>query len=62
MTDQVPAKAVGSIERAASVLKLFAESSEPTLGITEIAKSVGLSKAVVHRVVSSLRDCAVAGG
>lgn len=50
------ARTVGSIERATSVLALFAESKRPTLGVTEIATELGLSKAVVHRMLASLRD------
>lgn len=46
----------GAVQRAAGVLTLFTESPSPTLGITEIAQSMGLSKAVVHRLVSSLRE------
>lgn len=52
--------AVGSspsaVERAAGVLGLFTESATPTLGITEIANALGLSKAVVHRLLASLRE------
>jgi DNA-binding IclR family transcriptional regulator len=34
---------------------LFIDSKKASLGVTEIAKELGLSKAVVHRVLSSLR-------
>jgi IclR family acetate operon transcriptional repressor len=47
---------IGSIERATAVLRLFIDMPGPSLGITEIATALGLSKAVVHRVVTSLRD------
>lgn len=57
MTDdvaqQVPTSAV---ERAAAVLGLFASATSATLGITEIAQSLGLSKAVVHRLLGALRE------
>lgn len=45
---------VTAIERAADVLALFANSG-PTLGVTEIAQTLGLSKTVVYRVLSSFR-------
>jgi DNA-binding IclR family transcriptional regulator len=44
-----------AIERATDVLVLFAESDEQTLGVTEIAQALGLSKAVVYRILSSFR-------
>ncbi|NOY55394.1 MAG: IclR family transcriptional regulator [Actinobacteria bacterium] len=46
---------VTAIERAADVLTLFANSDSPTLGVTEIAHHLELSKAVVHRILTSLR-------
>lgn len=53
MTD---GKTIGAIERATSVLLLFADAGQPTLGVTEIATTLGLSKAVVHRTLASLRQ------
>lgn len=47
---------VAAIERAADVLFLFASSGNGTLGVTEIAGSLEISKAVVHRILASLRD------
>jgi DNA-binding IclR family transcriptional regulator len=44
-----------AIERATDVLALFADSDEQTLGVTEIATALGLSKAVVYRILSSFR-------
>jgi DNA-binding IclR family transcriptional regulator len=44
-----------AIERATDVLALFADSDEETLGVTEIAQALGLSKAVVYRILSSFR-------
>jgi DNA-binding IclR family transcriptional regulator len=44
-----------AIERATDVLALFADSAEQTLGVTEIAQALGLSKAVVYRILSSFR-------
>ena len=48
------AETVTAIERAADVLALFAEAG-PTLGVTEIARMLELSKTVVHRVLASFR-------
>jgi DNA-binding IclR family transcriptional regulator len=45
-----------SVERAIDVLMLFTTSSGATLGITEIATQLGISKAVVHRILTSLYD------
>jgi DNA-binding IclR family transcriptional regulator len=42
-----------TIERALDMLRLFARSEQTTLGVTEIATELGLSKAVVHRMLSS---------
>lgn len=43
------------VERALDVLIQFGETHAATLGVTEIADNLGLSKAVVHRILSSLR-------
>lgn len=45
---------VTTIERATDVLFLFA-SDRPSLGVTEIASELGISKAVVHRILTSLQ-------
>ncbi|MFI6817541.1 IclR family transcriptional regulator [Nonomuraea sp. NPDC050328] len=52
---EVGSQTVATVERAADVLVLFAESGALTLGVTEIAESLGMSKAAVHRVLASLR-------
>ena len=44
-----------SVERAADVLLLFGRVPSRTLGITEIAHELAMSKAGVHRVLASLR-------
>ncbi|MFM7063424.1 MAG: IclR family transcriptional regulator [Actinomycetes bacterium] len=54
--DTTTGRSVTSIERAADVLFVFAESDRPTLGVTEIANELGVSKAVVHRILTSLRE------
>lgn len=46
---------IAGIERALDALSLFAESDGASLGVTEIAKELGLSKAVVHRILTSFR-------
>jgi len=48
-------RTVATVERAVDVLTYFAEADAPTLGITEVAEALGLSKAAVHRILSSLR-------
>jgi DNA-binding IclR family transcriptional regulator len=47
---------IATVERAADVLLLFSKCGEPNLGITEIAKELGISKAAVHRILASLRS------
>lgn len=42
-----------SADRVADVLLLFSQSDRP-LGVTQIARSLSLSKAVVHRILRSL--------
>ncbi len=46
---------VQSVHRALAVLKMF-DDAQPELGITEIARKVGLSKSIVMRLVATLRD------
>ena len=46
-------RSVAAIEGAVGVLFLFARSSG-TLGVTEISRELGVSKAVVHRILASL--------
>lgn len=48
-------RSVTAIERAIDVLFLFTKAKR-ALGVTEIANEVGLSKAVVHRILTSLRE------
>jgi len=51
-----PGRSVATIERAADVLFLFAQDDAANLGVTEISKSLDISKAVVHRILTSLRE------
>lgn len=60
---QVPAargngqsQSIATVERALDVLLLFGRSARPDHGVTEIAGELGLSKAAVHRILTSLRS------
>jgi IclR family acetate operon transcriptional repressor len=44
------------VERALDVLRCFGRSGQATLGVTELAEELGLSKAVVHRTLSAFRS------
>ncbi|MEU8249669.1 IclR family transcriptional regulator [Nonomuraea sp. NPDC048916] len=46
---------VATVERAADVFVLFADPDARTLGVTEIAEKLEMSKAAVHRILASLR-------
>jgi IclR family acetate operon transcriptional repressor len=48
-------QSIAAVERAIDVLQLFGRDTRPTLGVTEIATTLGLSKAAVHRILTSLR-------
>lgn len=47
-------RTVSGLERALDVLLLFSRSPSPTLGVSEISRQLGLSKAVVHRILTTL--------
>ena len=53
--DEGPGQTIAAIERAVDVLMLFGDPDVTDLGVTEIAARRGLSKAVVHRILSSFR-------
>jgi len=53
--DEAQGQTIAAIERAVDVLLLFGEPDVTDLGVTEIASRRGLSKAVVHRILSSFR-------
>ncbi|MEU6796761.1 IclR family transcriptional regulator [Nonomuraea wenchangensis] len=63
-TGRPPASGVGTsseegqtssgVERALQVIFAVAAAKEPDIGVSELARSLGLSKAVVHRVVRTL--------
>ncbi|WP_199435510.1 IclR family transcriptional regulator [Qaidamihabitans albus] len=48
-----PPRGTETADRVADVLLLFAQADRP-LGVSEIARSLSLSKAVVHRILQSL--------
>ncbi|GGT16895.1 IclR family transcriptional regulator [Nonomuraea spiralis] len=54
-TTEGTSQTVATVERAADVLVLFADPEARTLGVTEIAEKLALSKAAVHRILASLR-------
>lgn len=49
-------QSIATVERALDVLLLFGQSSQRDHGVTEIAGELGLSKAAVHRILTSLRS------
>ncbi len=53
-TDEKP-QTVGAVERAADVLNAFTDLDGANAGVTELSERLGLSKAVVHRILASLR-------
>lgn len=55
MAESNQGQTIAAIERAADVLTLFSEAAQVSLGVTEIAQRLGLSKAVVHRILASFR-------
>ncbi len=56
MVSESKSQRIATVERAADVLLLFSQCSEPDLGVTEIALNLGISKAAVHRILASLRS------
>jgi DNA-binding IclR family transcriptional regulator len=54
-TTQSSERTIAAVERAAEVLSLFADGEHGRLGVTEISKELNLSKAVVHRILTSFR-------
>lgn len=51
-----PTGGTAAAATVADVLMEFLESRRPRLGVTEISRSLGVSKAVVHRILQSLQD------
>jgi IclR family transcriptional regulator, acetate operon repressor len=55
MASEPVSQTIATVERAIDVLALFTRTDSRTLGVTEIAGELGLSKAAVHRILASLR-------
>lgn len=55
MTSRSSGQTIATVERAADVLATFVDADGASLGVTEIAQQLSLSKAVVHRILASLR-------
>lgn len=55
MTEESTGTTITAVERTAEVLRAFARADSQTLGVTEVAQALGISKAVVHRILNSLR-------
>ena len=56
MTEDTGGNSAATVERAADVLLLFADSPSPQLGVTEIANALGISKSAVHRILLSFKN------
>ncbi len=55
MTEKPRGQTIATVERAADVLNAFTDLDGADTGVTELSERLGLSKAVVHRILSSLR-------
>lgn len=55
MSEVPQGQTITAVERTARVLKAFSSANTPTLGVTEMAQQLDISKAVVHRILNSLR-------
>jgi IclR family transcriptional regulator, acetate operon repressor len=53
--DQESSQSIQGVKRALDVLDLFGASDAPSLGVTEIAQKLQLSKAVIHRILSAFK-------
>jgi DNA-binding IclR family transcriptional regulator len=56
MAAETPGQTITAVERTALVMSAFAQTDSQTLGVTEISKSLNISKAVVHRILNTLRS------
>ncbi|RLE14479.1 MAG: IclR family transcriptional regulator, partial [Actinobacteria bacterium] len=55
MATDTSGQTIIAVERTAQVLSAFAQTDSQTLGVTEISQTLDISKAVVHRVLNTLR-------
>ncbi|ASW56600.1 IclR family transcriptional regulator [Plantactinospora sp. KBS50] len=60
-TGSVERQTIGALERGIDVLLLFTRIDSGALGVTEIAGRLGLPKAVVHRILNTLRTSDLIG-
>ena len=56
MAAETSGQTITAVERTALVMSAFAQSDSQTLGVTEISNDLGISKAVVHRILNTLRS------
>ncbi|MEG6615105.1 IclR family transcriptional regulator [Peptococcaceae bacterium 1198_IL3148] len=52
-TNEKPKYMIGSVEKACDILLVFDENNTE-LGVTEIAKKLGLTKSTVHKILLTL--------
>ncbi|TXS34740.1 IclR family transcriptional regulator [Streptomyces sp. or43] len=56
VSEENSSRSIAAVERAMDVLLLFGRSGRPDLGVTEIAQELHITKAVVHRILTALRN------
>ncbi len=56
MAGEMPGQTITAVERTALVMSAFAQTDSQTLGVTEISNDLNISKAVVHRILNTLRS------
>jgi len=56
MAGDTPGPTITAVERTALVMNAFTRTDSQTLGVTEISNNLGISKAVVHRILNTLRS------
>ncbi|MEV6162055.1 IclR family transcriptional regulator [Streptomyces sp. NPDC052052] len=56
MSEENSSRSIAAVERAMDVLLLFGRSGRADLGVTEIAQELDITKAVVHRILTALRN------
>ncbi len=56
MAGETPGQTITAVERTALVMSVFAQTDSQTLGVTEISNDLNISKAVIHRILNTLRS------
>jgi len=56
MTSDTSGQTITAVERTALVMSAFAQADSQMLGVTEISNNLAISKAVVHRILNTLRS------